>query len=1120
MESSLVDTLWIVICAVLVFAMQAGFLCLETGLTRSKNNINVALKNVSDFGISVLLFWAIGCGLMFGLTQQGWIGTSGFFADFTEVDFRVSAFILFQIMFCSTAVTIVSGAVAERMKFAGYLFLTVVIALLVYPIFGHWVWNGTYATFFESANLIDNAARLQRGGWLEQRGFIDFAGGSVVHSVGGWAALAAILHIGPRAGRFPPGEPPQQISGSNIPLATLGALILCVGWFGFNGGSVLAFNQLVVLVIMNTIIAGVAGMVTAMFISRYIVGHIEVSACINGLLAGLVAITAGCNLFTTPDALFIGSVGGALMSLTHWLLERWRIDDAISVIPVHLAAGIWGTLAVGIFGDLELIGAGISRSEQIWVQLFGILVCALWSFGIVYIALQAIRKVTTLRASGQDEYIGLNISEHGASTELNDFFRVLDEQSQTADVSKRVPVEPFTEVGQIATRYNAVMDRLERALFHSQTIVKQSTDSIITFSVETYQILQANPATATIFGAKEEGMIGRLITDFIGPIDRLLLPEKFNGAQYKRRVQIEGTHIDGSAIPLEITLSKGKIEGKEILIGTFSDISERNAAIESEKRAEVAEAANAAKSDFLASMSHELRTPMNAVIGMSQLLLDMKMPTQQRGFLETIYSSGNALMTIINEILDLSKIEAGKLELAPHTFELFECIEDCLIIFSTRCAKKGIELGYWIDPDVPTQVVGDMGRLRQIIINLVGNAVKFTEQGEIIIRIGFYDPTDEDEHEIPINIPHLPSQMALKFSVTDTGIGIKPEKLTQLFTPFTQADSTTTRKYGGTGLGLTISKRLAELMGGTVWATSELGNGSEFHFVIQVGKSLDEEVRHRQIEHLQGKSVLIVDDNQTNRQILFMQTERWGMNPVVAESAEEALAICNRATTFDLAIVDLFMPEMDGLDLTASIRSNQSIAALPVVVLTSAAESNYVERAKKLGVHAYLAKPVRKNHLYETLVSVLDPTADLSGLERNLSSFGNTPALPDNIKILLVEDNIVNQKVALQILKRVGYDADSAISGVEALEQIRSQRYDIVLMDIQMPEMDGLEATRRIRDEFAQSEQPWIIALTANALLEDRNACIDAGMNGYVSKPIEIEKLVEALRQGCQVPAL
>jgi len=443
------DILWVLISVCLVFLMQAGFLCLETGLTRSKNNINVAIKNLADFGLSTVLFWLLGFGLMFGSSRNGWIGTSSFAFEFSENTAWLVSFFLFQVMFCGTTMTILSGAVAERLRFGAYLIIASVVSGITYPIFGHWVWNG----LAEGVSL----------GWLGALGFVDFAGSTVVHSLGGWAALAILLMIGPRVGRFPPAGPPQKIPKANIPLAALGVLLLFIGWLGFNGGSTLALNDQVPVIIGNTIVAGSMGLMAALLIGWIVRGRPDVDLVMNGCLAGLVAITAGVHAMTAVSTAIIAVVGALIMLLCEELLERLQIDDAVSAIPVHLAAGIWGTLAVGLFGQPDLLGTGLDRLTQTGIQFLGIIVCAAWAFGTTYICLRIAARFLPLRVTAEEEHIGLNISEHGASNELLDFFRVMDAQAQTSDLSLRVPIEPFTIVGQIGTRYNRVMDKLEAA---------------------------------------------------------------------------------------------------------------------------------------------------------------------------------------------------------------------------------------------------------------------------------------------------------------------------------------------------------------------------------------------------------------------------------------------------------------------------------------------------------------------------------------------------------------------------------------------------------------------------------------------------------------------------------
>jgi len=458
MDKSLVDIFWVLICAGLVFLMQAGFTCLESGLTRSKNSINVAIKNITDFGISTILFWAFGFALMFGTSHGAWIGSTGFFLPLDEGTWP-TAFFLFELMFCATAVTIVSGATAERMRFRSYIIISIILSGLIYPTFGHWAWNG-------SQNGISS-------GWLGMLGFVDFAGSTVVHSVGGWVALAALLVIGPREGRFPKVGVHKKIHGSNLPLSVLGVLLLWLGWFGFNGGSTLAMNDQVAGIVTNTFLAGASGSMSTLAIGWMLRRRADVELLIFGAIAGLVAITAPAHAVNAIWALVIGGIGGIVMLGVEYLLEHFHIDDAVGAIPVHLGAGIWGTLAVAIFGETELLNTGLNRWTQLLTQVIGIGVCFLWVFGTSYISFRVINRFLPLRVTPEDEYIGLNVSEHGATTELLDMFRIMDDQARTGDMNLRVPVEPFTEVGQIAARYNWVMEALQKTTAKTEASLKE-----------------------------------------------------------------------------------------------------------------------------------------------------------------------------------------------------------------------------------------------------------------------------------------------------------------------------------------------------------------------------------------------------------------------------------------------------------------------------------------------------------------------------------------------------------------------------------------------------------------------------------------------------------------------
>lgn len=553
------DYFWLLFAALLVFVMQAGFLCLESGCIRSKNSINVAAKNITDFVISIVIFWLFGFSLMFGDSYLGLFSLTPSVFNDTQNPWNVS-FFLFQLMFCGTATTLMSGAVAERMSFFGYIIVAVVLSSFIYPITGHWVWSGAY--------------NPENPGWLQSLGFVDFAGSMVVHAVGGWVSLVAISIIGARIGRF---DKKDQVSqGSNLPLSALGTLLLWFGWFGFNGGSTVYFNAQVPSVLLNTCLAAAWGGIAASIIHYYHHRYVNVIFILNGIIGGLVGITASCHVVSPTTAMFIGLTSGTIVYYGDRVITSMKIDDALGVVPAHLFTGIWGTLAVGLFGDLEALGTGLARMEQIQIQVIGIVSISVWAAVISYGLLHAINRLIPLRVSREAEELGMNVSEHNAASELFDLLTSMKYQQDKGDFSEKVPEHPFTEVGLVASQYNKVLKRVQTeisarddAINNYQTseerksaILDSSMDSIVTLDLSG-RILEFNPAAEKTFDcpqqvAKRKDFIEAFVPEEKKEYIRNSLEHGFllpNGLLLNRRNSLHLLRKDSSQFPAEISVT-------------------------------------------------------------------------------------------------------------------------------------------------------------------------------------------------------------------------------------------------------------------------------------------------------------------------------------------------------------------------------------------------------------------------------------------------------------------------------------------------------------------------------------------------------------------------------------
>jgi PAS domain S-box-containing protein len=685
------------------------------------------------------------------------------------------------------------------------------------------------------------------------------------------------------------------------------------------------------------------------------------------------------------------------------------------------------------------------------------------------------------------------------------------------------------EIGFLFDQFNGMLDRiqqrdealrqahdeLEMKVAHRTSylnaLIENSPLAILVLDIER-KIQLCNSAFEKMFQYSRQEVVGKPINGLIAEGDLLV------EAREAVRSTFEGKGVnlvtrrqrkDRSLVDVELhsvgLVVKGEVVGS---LAIFQDISVRKRTEEEMQRAkEAAEAASRAKSEFLANMSHEIRTPLNGVIGMTDLALDTDLTLEQREYLDTVKLSADSLLIVINDILDFSKIEAGKIDLETTDFNLRDTLEATLKTLALRADEKGLELLCEIAPEVPEIVKGDPSRVRQVIVNLIGNAIKFTERGEVALKVSI------DLEEGAVRIAH--------FTVTDTGIGIAPEKLALIFDPFSQADTSTTRKYGGTGLGLTISTRLVAMMGGKIWLESEVGKGSRFHFTIKLETS-ESKIQlgtSAPASLFQDVKVLVVDDNRTNQRILQGMLTRWEMRPTPVGSGEEALAELSTAyekgRPYGLILTDMHMPQMDGFAFVERIRQRPEMSTAIIMMLTSAGHRGDAERCKQLGISAYLLKPIRQSELREAIGRVLG-AQEQRGAIPLITRFSLHDARDPSevLRILVAEDNPVNQRLITRLLEKRGHRVVIAPDGKQAVLALDKEAFDLVFMDVQMPEMDGLEATAAIRQkEIASGEHQPIIALTAHAMKGDAEKCLAAGMDGYLSKPIRPQELDKVLHK-------
>jgi PAS domain S-box-containing protein len=856
---------------------------------------------------------------------------------------------------------------------------------------------------------------------------------------------------------------------------TGGAIAMGLGIWSMHYVGMLAFQLPVPvlydwpLVLASLLAAIVASAIALFVVSRRTMGIVSAllgSVCMGGAIAGMH---------------YIGMAAMRLPAMCHYTASIVSVSIALAIV-ISLVA-----LMLTFYFRKE-------TSQWNWLKAASALVMGVAVPVMHYTGMAAANFTATKEIQG-DLTHALGITGLGRESVILVTFMILGVALLTSLMDRR-----FSEQALEAS------EKRFRSIFEGAEIGIAITD------VADGSIVSINPAFLTILGRSAEEMRSIAFPDEVThPEDletsrkqyELLLAGKQKHINIEKRYITRGSQLVW--VNVHMSLLRNAEENAECVLRMASDITKRKY-IEAElkKAKEAAEAASDAKSTFLATMSHEIRTPMNGILGMTELVLDTDLSTEQREHLGLVRLSAESLLTIINDILDFSKIEAGKLELETIPFDLRESLGETMKGLSIRAHQKMLELIYDVEPNVPESVLGDPGRIRQILVNLVGNAIKFTERGEILVTAQVESEGEE--------------QVRVQFTVKDTGVGIPFEKQKKVFEAFSQADGSMARKYGGTGLGLTICVRLVQMMEGRIWVESEPGKGSAFQFVVNLGVQSERTARRLAVppERLRNLHALIVDDNGTNRRVLQGMLSRWGMKPTAVDSGKTALQALEIAKStghpFPLILLDGQMPEMDGFTLAEHIQENPELVGATIMMLTSAGHLGDAERCRKLGITGYLVKPVRQSELLDAVCHLLggDTQKETAGLVTRHS----LKEAKKRARILLAEDNAVNRTLAIRLLEKRGYTVAVAANGQEALAAFEKENFDAILMDVQMPEMDGFEATGKIREQEKNTGKHIpIIAMTAHALKGDEDRCIQAGMDGYVSKPIRTNELYAALEK-------